>query len=142
MEYYKVMWVPNSNVIWNMKTEEIDERSEEYQDIINSYFDLNQWKLEYKNAYDDWLKNDNNTIHDVDSDLIKRIRAVIGIINEKLKDQSHLFYWYDIDRDKNEDYQWRLSPISGIKLYNLGEEYPNINKLVSFEDSLCFPFTN
>ena len=142
MEYYKIMWVPNSNVIWNMKSEEIDEKSEEYQDIINSYLDLKQWTLEYKNAYNDWLKNDDNTIHNMDSALIKKIRAVIDIINEKFKDEGLLFYWYDVDRDKNENHEWRLSPISGIKLYDLGEEYPNMNRLVSFEDSLCFPSTH
>lgn len=142
MEYYKIMWVPNSNVIWNMKSEEIDEKSEEYQDIINSYLDLKQWTLEYKNAYNDWLKNDDNTIHNMDSALIKKIRAVIDIINEKFKDEGLLFYWYDVDRDKNENHEWRLSPISGIKLYDLGEEYPNVNRLVSFEDSLCFPSTH
>lgn len=142
MEYYKIMWVPNSNVIWNMKSEEIDEKSEEYQVIINSYLDLKQWTLEYKNAYNDWLKNDDNTIHNMDSALIKKIRAVIDIINEKFKDEGLLFYWYDVDRDKNENHEWRLSPISGIKLYDLGEEYPNVNRLVSFEDSLCFPSTH
>ena len=136
------MWVPNSNVIWNMKSEEIDEKSEEYQVIINSYLDLKQWTLEYKNAYNDWLKNDDNTIHNMDSALIKKIRAVIDIINEKFKDEGLLFYWYDVDRDKNENHEWRLSPISGIKLYDLGEEYPNVNRLVSFEDSLCFPSTH
>ena len=142
MEYYKIMWVPNSNVIWNMKSEEIDEKSEEYQDIINSYLDLKQWTLEYKNAYNDWLKNDDRTIYNMDSALIKKIRAVIDIINEKFKDDGLLFYWYDVDRDKNENHEWRLSPISGIKLYDLGEEYPNENRLVSFEDSLCFPSTH
>ncbi|MCG8322154.1 MAG: hypothetical protein MI921_21835 [Cytophagales bacterium] len=142
MEYYKIMWVPNSNVIWNMKSEEIDEKSEEYQDIINSYLDLKQWTLEYKNAYNDWLKNDDRTIYNMDSALIKKIRAVIDIINEKFKDDGLLFYWYDVDRDKNENHEWRLSPISGIKLYDLGEEYPNVNRLVSFEDSLCFPSTH
>ena len=136
------MWVPNSNVIWNMKSEEIDEKSEEYQDIINSYLDLKQWTLEYKNAYNDWLKNDDRTIYNMDSALIKKIRAVIDIINEKFKDDGLLFYWYDVDRDKNENHEWRLSPISGIKLYDLGEEYPNVNRLVSFEDSLCFPSTH
>ena len=142
MEYYKIMWVPNSNVIWNMKSEEIDEKSEEYQVIINSYLDLKQWTLEYKNAYNDWLKNDDNTIHNMDSALIKKIRSVIDIINEKFKDEGLIFYWYDVDRDKNENHEWRLSPISGIKLYDLGEEYPNVNRLVSFEDSLCFPSTH
>ena len=139
MAFYKVMWLPDSSLVWNMKTESVDERSKTYEDMIGTFIDLDKWKLEYEKNYSLWLANDDDKIFDLSSDLIDRIRRVIKKVNETIGTGNQLFYWYDVDRDKYEKHKWTQSPLSNKELTDLGEEYPSVNRMISLTESLCFP---
>ena len=139
MAFYKVMWLPDSSLVWNMKTEFVDERSKTYEDMIRTFIDLDKWKLEYEKNYSLWLANDDDKIFDLSSDLIDRIRRVIKKVNETIGTGNQLFYWYDVDRDKYEKHKWTKSPLSNKELTDLGEEYPSVNRMISLTESLCFP---
>lgn len=96
--FYKVMWFPNSRVVWNMKTEEIDEGSVAYEKQLASVFDLNDWISEFGKQYSEWLTNDSTVIFDLESKLISDIRGAVEKINKVNDENNRLFYWYDIDK--------------------------------------------
>ena len=61
-------------------------------------------------------------------------------MNDELKPDSIVFYWYDKDRTyDSENSSWTKSPISGDTLVDLDNNYHYLNRLVSLKDYLVFP---
>ncbi len=140
--YYKLMWLPNTkHTIWEMKTEKVAKFSEQkyFTSLINQNIDLNDWIADYSNYYKKWLDNDDETIFDFNSSLLKSILDAIKKVNKKLDKDKHLFYWYDIDRSFNEDYNWIECPITKKKLINLGNNFFYTNRFISEKADLVLP---
>lgn len=136
------MWLPDTkHTIWNMKTEKEAEFLFQNQivSLINQNIDFNNWLANYCSYYQKWLNEDDQTIFDLRSPLLKSILDAIQNVNKKMDDNKRLFYWFDIDRSFKEDYRWKNCPITKTKLINLGQNFFYANRLISQKVDLVLP---
>lgn len=136
----KIMWTCDiESVVWNMKSEVNIRNDSDYVKNFSELFDLKAWSVNYYAKYKKWLDEDSKQIFDLEDDETKRLLTAIGKINRKNKDIVY-FYWYDIDRsEKNVNFVWKKSPISGAPVLDIGTEYHPNNRLISIDDYLVFP---
>lgn len=141
MKFYKVMWIPNSKeIIWNMEREEQMPLDFYIYDVLKGKMDILNWSEKYELKYKNWLDDINHDIYDINNVLhIETIKTIQTINNSKLlKNKDKLYYWFDVDRDLNDNYEWIESPISNSKLQKFNS-YPSINRNISNEDHMVFP---
>jgi len=141
MTFIKLMWMPEGeSVMWNMQDEEpIPERSLVHTEI-SKYLDIKNWRTLYALKYNSWLQSLSGEIFQINDPVNIMALEAVDKYNKMESIKDRVFYWFDIDREKNEDYQWELCPITGEKLASLGTDYPMNNRLVSWKKNMVFPF--
>jgi len=138
-ELIKLMWLPDvKEVLLFIKDETFVPGDAELYNQVSTYLDIDQWKIRYSALYDKWLNDDDASVYDVDNEVNQTIINALIKVNSALKDKL-ILYWFDVDRANNENYQWKICPISKTRLIYLGDEYPKINSLVSNDFPLIFP---
>ena len=139
MTYYKIMWMPEpESIIWHWKTGTPAKESHMVVEEMAKYIDLLQWRIDYARQYQNWLADLGSEIYDLKSSLNSSIIDSIGKFNGVSK-VIKIFYWFDVDREKDEGFVWRKCPLTGESLFDLGEDFPNNNRLISERKFLVFP---
>jgi len=141
MKFYKVMWVPNSvELVWDMEKEEEMPLGFYIYDLLNSKMDMLSWSKKFELKYKNWLNDIDHDIYDISSTLHAEVIKTIRTINDSklLKSNDKLYYWFDVDRDTNDNYEWVKSPISKSTLQQL-TSFPAINRNISEKDYMVFP---
>lgn len=135
---YKIMWAfEGDNIIWNMMSETHDDNCRKIQIALNKYINTYLWSVSFEKSYINWLENDVNDIYDINNEIHKKMRNAIA---EFRKNESYnVYYWFDVDRTRREDFQWEHSPISGESLTKLSADFHTNNRLISRADFLVFP---
>ena len=136
---YKLMFAGNEKkIIWDMLSEkEISLNDKIYQDL-NEEIDLNKWGAKYSKLYKNWLENDDETIYDINSAI--NSEAINALKNYNKKSKNKIYYWFDVNRDSNPDYQWKRCPLTNRPLVLVSKEYHNNNRLISEDAPLVFPY--
>ncbi|CAL2083752.1 hypothetical protein [Tenacibaculum sp. 190524A05c] len=133
---YKIMWANKSEIIWNIKNEESLPVNNFLYSFLDSFISIDNWRVDFRKSYFDWLYNDNGDIHNIYSEINQRVISKLPKMNEKLnEDGIKLFYWFDINRFINEDYKWDFCPVYGNDLIISC----NDKALVSERSFLIFP---
>jgi len=142
-ELYKLMWLPvKSEILWRMKDETLalPHARQLILSCINQYFDINDWYENYSKSYHDWLNNDNPTIFDLKNKLNWEVVLSLKRVNKLLARQDILlFYWFDIDRSKYDNWKWSKDPITNKPLSELDLSFHELNKKVSEDNYIVFP---
>jgi hypothetical protein len=138
-EIFKVMWLPKeSRILLNVKNEEFVTLNSSIYERLSIYIDIPRWIILYEKKYSDWLNNDENSIYNINDNLNKKMVDALRQLNESYIDKR-IFYWFDIDRTNNPNFDWEYCPLSEKKLIFLGYDYPKINSLISPDFPLIFP---
>lgn len=138
---YKVMWAAEGpNIIWNMQREEHDAHCFALVSLLGNYLDVEAWTKEYEYHFRRWLAEDDLTIYALDSPLLASMLNAIKLFNQK--EDTRLYYWFDVDRTNPVDFHWESSPLSGEKLRKLPHLFPAINRYVAENDFMVFPATD
>ena len=133
------MWLPDESFpLFDMQTGEVCSLSKEDVAFIHQHVPLDTWIQSFAQEYAKWLNDENNQLHDVQSQLNAKMIRSIEEAN-KLSDSLIIYYWFDIDRTYVEDFHWQYCPISGNPLIDLGENYHSLNRLVSPDFPIVFP---
>ena len=129
------MWASNDNeLIWELQNEQvISPKSEIYQKLP---FDLMAWADKYKILYKDWLDNDNHAVYDIYQ---PENWEVITALMQCKSENYRIFYWFDVDRNRFPDFEWKHCPVCGDSLVDLGKDYPSFNRLISPKYPIVFP---
>ncbi len=136
------MYLPdNKSIIWNMQNEQLAENQLNvyFMNLLNRYQDIYKWIADYEIYYKEWLNNDENTIFELNHTLLQSILQTTQQVNKELPENQHLYYWFDIDRAVNENFEWKHCPITNEPLINLGADYFYTNRFVSPKVDLVFP---
>lgn len=101
--------------------------------------DLETWHNHFRILYKAWLNGDSEEIYIVQSNINYKIISKIEKLNKKLKGIK-LFYWFDVDRSKEENYAfaWKNCPLSNKPLIELKNVHVN-NKFISPKYPIVFP---
>lgn len=137
-ELVKIMWIPGTKkVLWNMKNEKQYLDNKLFYVFLNSQLNLNVWVQEYTKLYRSWLENDDVSIfdlnHKINFNMIKSIKKF-----NMLSSAVILFYWFDVERSSQPEFQWEKCPKSQSQLISLGDEFHYLNRFVS-KDYLVLP---
>lgn len=132
------MWANKEEIIWNMR----DEKSVPLDNILYKYLekfiDYRIWQKEFHKEYLKWLAGENENIYDVNFSLNSQIIDILPKLNEKLNSQNiYVFYWFDIDRSVDENFNWEFCPMTNELLTNLNIK--NNNSLICKKCYLTFP---
>lgn len=137
---FKIMSVLSQyEIIWDMKKENEIPKTESIYKNLKKFINIDKWVQEYYSYYKKWLHEDCGYIYDISS--IINQDMVKAIIEHNKFQRDKLFYWFDVDRDKNEHFEWKLCPISQTELIRLGDEFHPNNRLISSVYPLVFPQT-
>ncbi|RFS25040.1 hypothetical protein DVR12_07595 [Chitinophaga silvatica] len=139
-DVFKIMWLPGEDeIIFHANNESPLPLNTELYKQLNKYFDIENWKNKYAEAYKEWLNDISNVIYDIRNDINMSIIDALTALNKELEFQV-IYYWFDIDRTFTDGYLWEYCPISGEKLIYLGEEYTRKNSLISPSYPIIFPY--
>lgn len=135
---FKIMSVLSQyEIVWDMKKEyEIPKTDNVYLNL-EKFIDIEKWVQEYYFYYKKWLYEDFEYIYDISSSINQDMLKAITEYNKF--EENKLFYWFDVDRDKNAQFEWKLCPISQTELILLGDEFHPNNRLISSVYPLVFP---
>ena len=125
-------------IIWDVRTEEPLDEGHIYYKVLNSFVDINEWKLKYGQLYKAWLEIDDTSIHDIHHSINKDMINALIDANKHL-DESLIYFWFDIDRSEDESFEWEVCPLSRQRLQMLGSECLRKNKLISPDFPIIFP---
>ena len=134
----KVMWIPDTRIIYDMRNENQLELSSDVYNKLNKYINLENWMSEYSREYHNWLNDKSDTIYDINFSVNKNMIEAIKKTNKILVDEV-LYYWFDVDRTFAEDFNWELCPRTHKKLLELMNDYNSNNRLISPDEYLVFP---
>ena len=106
---------------------------------IVHHLDLETWHNHFRILYKAWLAGESEEIFTIESNINYRIISRIEKLNKKLNGVK-LFYWFDVDRSKEEfhDFSWTHCPLSNLPLIELEHVHVN-NKFISPAYSIVFP---
>lgn len=136
---FKIMWVPETEeVIWDMKTEEPISINHIIYNKVIKHLDLTNWISFYKILYSDWLDEDKNDIYNISHEINQMVINTLEKINQSLDDMK-IYYWFDIDRTEEENYQWKICPLTNQNLKYLGKDYHYLNRFISPKKFIVFP---
>jgi hypothetical protein len=136
---YKIMWAGKDNIIWNMKDESLVPLKSIAYNVLEDYIDYNDWRKKFSKSYNEWLVGDNSDIYDINFSLNKQIIELLPLLNQDLKkDKITIYFWFDVDRDLYENFQWEFCPLTKNKLTKLKNTHKN-NLLISKDSYLVFP---
>lgn len=137
--FYKFMWLPSPEpLITELRSEKVDQSTMALVSKLNEKIDLEDWRDRYSKEYNEYLEGQRNGIYELESGLNQELLQAIQSLNEGMVGKK-LLYWFDVDRDENEEFVWVNCPISDSKLDDLGDTYPIKNRLLSVNQSLVFP---
>ena len=138
-QYIKLMWLPAlQKSLLVMEDESVfADRDLTFQIIYQ--LDLETWHNHFRILYKAWLNGDSEEIYIIQSNINYSIISKIEKLNKKLKDIK-LFYWFDVDRSKEENYDfvWKNCPLSNKPLIQLKNVHVN-NKFISPKYPIVFP---
>jgi hypothetical protein len=135
---YKVMWAADgSNIIWNMQQESHDIDCANLAHQLAQYIDVGAWVHSYEEHYRQWLEQDDSTIFTINSPLLVSMLNAVQSFNKE--EESKLYYWFDVNRLATPAVQWRYSPLSGEKLFQLPASFSFVNRYIAPTDFLVFP---
>lgn len=139
MECLKVMITGNDErVIWDLSKETEVESNHMAFLYLSNEINIQEWKGKYLNLYKGWLKDNNDSIYQISSPInMDMINAIISV-NLKVA-EFKLYFWFDVDRDKQPDYIWKKCPLSHSDLIVLSDAYHENNRKVSPIFPLVFP---
>ena len=132
------MWAAKGeHIIWNMQQEMHDAKCAEILLLLGKYIDVESWVAEYESCYKKWLHADDTAIHDVNS----MLNSLMLHANQEFNKQEPftLYYWFDVDRTAQENFQWQFSPLSGETLRELPPLFHRNNRCIAPHDLLVFP---
>ena len=135
---FKIMSVLSQyEIIWDMKTECEIPRTENLYNGLEKFINIEEWVREYYSFYKKWLYEDAICIYDISSSINQMMINAIIAYNDS--NGNKLLYWFDVDRDIDEQFKWKLCPLSGTELIQLGDDYHPNNRLISSVYPLVFP---
>lgn len=137
---YKIMWAGSEDIFWDVIKERKIFREEKNKVLreVNNFIDIQKWIVEFEELYKEWLENDKGFIYDLNHPINKTILEAIKGINS-CKNDFVLFYWYDIDRDKQPNFIWEVDPINGKEKLLEMTSYHRNNRFISLNSFLIFP---
>jgi hypothetical protein len=139
MEILKVMvTVASENIILDAVTEESIPLVHPVYKRLFEYVDWEKWKEDYLISYQKWLYDDDEEIYDLKKPLNYTMIDAICKVN-LLNNNYRLFYWFDINRDTNPNYEWTTCPLSHHPLISLGEDFHKNNRKTSSKFPLILP---
>lgn len=138
---YKIMSVLSQpEILWDMKTETEIPCEEIIYRNLDQFIKIDEWIQNFYSYYQKWLHEDYNYVYDILSPINQDMLNAIIKYNKSGNDER-LFLWFDIDRDTNEEFQWKYCPLSKVELVDLGINFHPNNRLVSPIYPLVFPDT-
>jgi hypothetical protein len=93
-ELFKVMWAYETEILWYAKTENaLDLNCSLYKELEN-YIDIEGWKASYKEKYNNWLEDNDNSIYNIKDNLNMVMVSALININKGLKNEIVLYAHY------------------------------------------------
>jgi hypothetical protein len=132
----KIMWVDAGTFLWNFG----EETPSDVQSLSASLqAALSDWASQFRDAYRKWLDDEpdaSSILHDIRSSLHSKGQ----ILRDKLADETGqaVYYWFDVDRSEQENFQWEYCPLCSLPLTETSNANPN-DRLVCERSKLVFP---
>lgn len=128
----------DDNIIWHVQTEENVALSHPVYQFLWKEINWMNWKEDYLTAYHNWLDSDDESIYDINAPTNRRMIDAITRVNNR-SEMFKIYYWFDIDRDKNPNHIWSICPLSNEPLKDLPVDTHRNNRKVSPSIPLIFP---
>jgi hypothetical protein len=133
------MYIPGEvSPVWDLHSEDPISSDDPLRAILENELGVAEWVNEFDKKYRQWLDDESKEVydifHEVNLSMIKKLDKYNNTASEKV------YYWFDVDRVEQPDFNWKKCPLSNSELIDLGEMIPNKNRLMSKMHSIIVPF--